>query len=342
MASFLETKDTSEKDNGLSIIIENIEFTLIYKTTTYETGIYDPRYKLPPIIEEVSRIVKIKSVNLVNPEEEDFFWVYLSLSELGIWRFLCYDTPNSIRYDKGKEYVQSTCINMYLQQHIHLCYDRLEEIKAPHEDITVAYRSQPGFTSITSENINLSQNYINKYTSMLHSSKREKDIQKSIPIKCGITVNISEELVIRQIQSTSKYLEENFIILDHEEIFRYDFLFRDVINSQNIVIKVTLKNKNNDQIIVLFYKKMIFTKIASKVVTTTKEEIEYDKNINMITNEGNEHFVVILVIPSTSQCLNNGLYSEYIHFGVYVCKPFDYTRYINSKTTEKRDYFRLR
>lgn len=333
------SKNIEKDDNSeLSIIIENIEFTLIYKTVTHETGIYEPIYKLPPVTDELSRIVKIKSVNL-DSRNEEFFWVYLSLSELGVWRFLCYDRPTSTRYDKGKEYVQSTCINMNLQQHIHLCYDRLDEIVSPHEDIIDNMRSQPGFVSITSQNINLSQKYISKHTLILHSSKREKYLidPKTIPIKCGMTPNISEENVINQIQTTSKYLENNYIILHQEEIFRYNFLFRDVINSENIMMKVILKNKNTDETIILFYKKIIFYKLNVKI--TNKEQVKYNVNINMITNSGNEHFVVILVIPSTSHCLNNSLYSEYIHLGIYVCKPFDYTKYLNSKTSEcTKDY----
>lgn len=333
-----ETK-IAEKDNGLSIIIENIEFTLIYKTVTYETGVYEAIYKLPPTTDEVSRIVKIKSVNL-DTREEYFFWVYLSLSELGVWRFLCYDKPNSNRYDKGKEYVQSTCVNMYLQKHIHLCYDRLDEIVSPHEDLTNISRSQPGFTSITEQSVNITQQYISTHSFILHDSNREKYIldNKNIPIKCGNTSRNTEESVIRQIQFTSKYLEDNYIILEQEEIFRYNFIFRDVINSENIVIKVTLKNKNTDEIIMLFYKKMIFSKL-NPIASPSGSQIIYNKTIDAITNAGNKHFVVILVIPSTARCLSNSLYSEYIHLGIYVCKPFDYTRYLSTKKSEcTKDY----
>ena len=37
----MEEVEPQHQDNGLSIIIENIEFTLIYKVTTYEIGIYE-------------------------------------------------------------------------------------------------------------------------------------------------------------------------------------------------------------------------------------------------------------------------------------------------------------
>jgi hypothetical protein len=335
----METIETEKKYNDLSIIIENFEFTLIYKTIAFETGVYEPRYNLPPIIDEISRIVKIKSLNL-DTREEYFFWVYLSLSELGVWRFLCYDKPMSTRYDKGKEYVQSTCVNMYLQKHIHLFYDRLDEIVSPHEDLANISRSQPGFTSITEQNINISQEYINRHSFVLHDSNREKYLldNKNIPVKCGITTRTTEENVIKQIQSTSKYLEDNYIIIGHEELFRYNFIFRDVINSNNIVMKVTLKNKNTDDSIILFYKKMFFSKLNS-IAPPSREQIIYDKTINSITNDGNTHFVVILVIPMTAHCLSNSLYSEYIHLGIYVCKPFEYTSGLNSRTTQcTKDY----
>ena len=221
-----ENQVQEKKDNGLSITIENHEFTLIYRTVAFETGVYEPDYKLPPFVDEISRVVKIKSVNL-DTQEEEFFWAYLSLSELGVWRFLCYDNLKLHRYDKGKDYVQSTCINMYLQQHIHLCYDRLDEIVSPHEDIGIFSRPVPGFVSVTEENINLSQQYINKYSFTIHDSKREKYIldNPNIRIKCGNTARNTEESIIRQIQDTSNYLESNYIILEHEEIFRYNFIF---------------------------------------------------------------------------------------------------------------------
>jgi hypothetical protein len=93
----------------------------------------------------------------------------------------------------------------------------------------------------TKELIN-SQEYINKHSFILHDSKREKYIleNKNMLIKCGNTARNTEESVIRQIQITSKYLQDNYIIIGHEEVFRYNFIFRDVINSENIVMKVTL------------------------------------------------------------------------------------------------------
>lgn len=339
----MEDINPQNQDNGLSIIIENIEFTLIYKVTTYETGIYEEIYKSPPAKDETSRIVKIKSVNL-SKQTEEFFWVYLSFSELGVWRFLCYENLETTRYDKGKEYIQSTCVNMYLQQHLHLWYDRLEEITIPHDDIINISRSQPGFISITHENIKLTQEYINKNLPILHDSNREKFFIPSgnLPIKCGFTVNYPEQSVIRQIQSVSQYLQNSYTILDYEEMFHYNFIFRDVINSENIVVKVTLKHKNTNQTIILFYKKMVFSKLESKTPVpgvSRKKQEEFDMNIDSITNPGNVHFVVILVIPSEARCLDNSLYSEYINLGIYVCKPFDYTRLLNSKLTEcTKDY----
>jgi hypothetical protein len=336
----MEEIETTKKDDWLSIIIENIEFTLIYKTTTYTNAVYEAKYNLPPIKEELSVVVKIRSVNL-DTKVEELFWVYLSFSELGVWRFACYDRPNSVSYDKGKEYVQATCINMDLQKHIHLCYDRLDEIVSPHEDIiNTPSRKQPGFESIIDQNINLSQKYISKYSFIIHDSNREKYIfdKKNIPIKCGSTRSVTEENVIHQIQSTSSYLEDNYVILSYEEIFRYNFVFRGVINSENIVMKVTLKNKNTDETIILFYKKMFFSKLNSQIAPSGGTAM-YDRNIDLITKDGNEHFVVILVIPGTSRCLNNSLYSEYIHLGIYVCKPFEYTRTINLQTKQcTKDY----
>ena len=87
---------------------------------------------------------------------------------------------------------------------------------------------------------------------------------------------------------------------------------------------------------------MVFSKLESKTPVsgvTRKKQEEFDMNIDSITNPGNVHFVVILVIPSHARCLDNSLYSEYINLGIYVCKPFDYTRLLNSKLTEcTKDY----
>ena len=75
----MEEIKSQHQNNGLTIIIDNIEFTLIYKVTTYETGIYEEIYKSPPIKDETSRIVKIKSINLSNRNEE-FFWFIFHLA----------------------------------------------------------------------------------------------------------------------------------------------------------------------------------------------------------------------------------------------------------------------
>ena len=87
---------------------------------------------------------------------------------------------------------------------------------------------------------------------------------------------------------------------------------------------------------------MFFSKLESKTPVpgvTRKKQEEFDMNIDSITNPGNVHFVVILVIPSDARCLDNSLYSEYINLGIYVCKPFDYTRLLNSKLTQcTKDY----
>jgi hypothetical protein len=336
----MEENETAKKNDGLSIIIENIEFTLIYKTMTYINGIYEAKYNLPPLKEELSLIVKIRSVNL-DTRNEELFWVYLSLSELGVWRFACYNRISSqaVGWAKGKDYVQSTCINMDLQKHIHSCLDRLDEMistpENPHVDIiNVPEVLQPSFESIIDQNLNLSQEYINKHLFIINDSNREKylfDKDKMI-IKCGASL-FKEENVIRQIQTTSSYLENNYVILGHEELFRYNFVFRDIINSVNIVLKVTLKNKITNEIIIVFYKKMFFSKLHS-IITPSIEDLMYDKKIDLITKDGNEHNVVILVIPSTSRCLNNSLYTEYIHLGIYVCKPFEYTRTLSIKTEQ--------
>ena len=103
-------------------------------------------------------------------------------------------------------------------------------------------------------------------------------------------------------------------------------------------MKVTLKDKHSEETIIMFYKKMFFSKLNSDDAKS-REQKEYNNNISKITNNGNEHFVVILVIPSTANCLSNGLYTEYIHLGIFVCKPFEYTSSINSRNTKcTKDY----
>lgn len=324
-----EEEDTDVSSNErLSIVIGDFKFTLIYKTATYETGKYAPQYNNPDNVSKISDIIKIKTIN-ERDGSQYIFWVYSSMSELGIWRFLCYDSYQEA-YVKGIDYVQSSCINILLQKHIYLCYNMLDTIVLPHKDF-IEQRTRPAaytpnygiFSQITKQIVK--QKYdVSKCTSILNDEKRKiNEIAKIFEVddipKCGR--RNSEEKIIQQIEYISEYLKSEYIIESHEELFRYNYLFQDIINSENIVIQVNLKHKTTNEEIILFYKKMFFTKIQDK-----EYELEYKANIDIITSEGNVHYSPFLLIPKTSECMYNSLYTKYIDMGIYICKPFEYNR----------------
>jgi len=326
-ASAASDSYTEEKDL-LSITIDNIRFTLIYKANLYQTGTISIQVR--PITQLLDQIVKIKSVNLTTGEEEEF-WVYMSFSELGIWRFLCYVDIGATKYDKGKDYVQSTCVNMYLQKHIHLCYDMLPLIPKTHPDLKINTRVQTGYKKILSQVIKVSGEYIRKYKHILYDSNREKYMvdPTTIPIKCGVTKSNPEFFVKKQIITTSDYLKSNFKIVGKEELFTYNFVLDKVLNTKNTVIKVILEYDDDaNKRLILYYKRMIFTKLHDNSL--------YNTNIDYITEKGrNIHFSVILVTRALSSCLSCGLYSEYCHLGIYVCKPFDYAALLNGESSQQ-------
>ena len=331
--SMYDEDDSEEEDSSderLSIVIGDFKFTLIYKTATYATGKYMPQYSNPDNVSKISDIIKIKTIN-ERDGNQYIFWVYSSMSELGIWRFLCYDSYQET-YVKGIDYVQSSCVNILLQKHIYLCYNMLDTIVLPHKDF-IEQRTQPAaytpnygiFSQITKQIVK--QKYdVSRCTSILNDERRKiNEIAKifeddDIP-KCGR--RNSEEKIIQQIEYISEYLKSEYIIESHEELFRYNYIFQDIINSDNIVIQVNLKHKLTNEEIILFYKKMIFTKIQDK-----EYDLQYKANIDIITSEGNVHYSPFLLIPKTSECMYNSLYTQYINMGIYICKPFEYNRYV--------------
>ena len=341
-----DSEEESSNNERLSIIIGDFKFTLIYKTETYAIGKYLKPYNSPVIIPDdiskLSDIVKIKTIN-ERDGNQYIFWVYSSMSELGIWRFLCYDSYQEA-YVKGIDYVQSSCINILLQKHIYLCYNMLDTIVLPHKDF-IEQRTQPLaytpnyriFSQITKQIIK--QKYdVSRCTSILNDKTRKiNGIAKifeddDIP-KCG--QRNPEEKIIQQIEYISEYLKSEYIIESHEELFRYNYIFQDIINSDNIVIQVNLKHKLTNEEIILFYKKMIFTKIQDK-----EYDLQYKANIDIITSEGNVHYSPFLLIPKTSECMYNSLYTQYINMGIYICKPFEYNRYVitSNSITCTNDY----
>jgi hypothetical protein len=323
----------------LSIIINNIQFTLIYKTTTYKTGEYDHAtsntlrragFSMAQSLgtkDITSDIIKIKSLNLTN-NNEIFFWVYSSMSELGIWRLLCYIIKNDEimpTTEKGLDYAQSSCVNILLQKHISLQYNSLPLIESSQNpDIKFLNSVQPQFKKITSEVINIPLQDNNNNSDLLKDFKRQKTIITGSFVNCGELV--FEQLLRDQIQRISNVLSFNYTIIETKEVFRYNFLFYDTIQTENIIIQVILENNKSKKKIILFYKKMFFSTHPSPLL---KDPIK--SNVEKITEPNNVHFTIFLAIPYESTCMENSIYSKYIPLGVYICKPFEYTKQVKDK-----------
>ena len=95
--------------NILSIIIDEIEFTLIAKNTKNE---------------RTSILILSKKDDIINN-----FLVYKSHSEVGVWRFYSVTyLENSIRIYKGKDYITETFINNNLQKFIYENFHLIPEV----------------------------------------------------------------------------------------------------------------------------------------------------------------------------------------------------------------------
>ncbi len=314
------------QNNDLSIIIDNIQFTLIYKTTTEMSLVPKPEYDIQSRSLKLADIVKIKSLNL-KTREETFFWVYRSNSELGIWRFLSHIKVDDPMFYKGIDYVQSSIINIYLQKHILIHYDRLEEIFSPHEDI-ISIKDNLEYPLINKfrQMINVNQEYINKYNQILDDNLRSVDFfyYPNGP-RCGFS-GISEEEIMEFIKSMSNSLETHFSFESEEEVFKYNYVFNNIFNCNNTIFKVTLKLKNDNFLLHIYYNKIILTRI----INDDESQILYNKCISEITKEGNVHYSVLLAVPYNSYCLNSGMYSYYANLYNYICKPFEHIHQITN------------
>ena len=319
-----------------SIVIENFRFELLYKTTIYQTY-KDSTPKLKKgkqrdYKDKNSDLVKIRSTNLIN-QEIILFWVYASMSELGIWRLLC--TKGGARFIKGADYTQSSCVNIQLQQYIWSVYERIPEINVRDgsdlslADFTVV--SKPDFlpfVNILNDEINQPISDAEAIESILNDESRILNI---LPAKTVTSVtcgdNVDENQVVSIINNISINLEKNYNIEGITELFSYTYDFQDIIRTINTVIQVNLSNKKSvSKKYILYYKKINFIKLP-----ITARNAEYESNIDLITREGNINFVPFLLIPNTSTCMNNGLYTQLINLGIYLCKPFEYNQQVLSE-----------
>jgi hypothetical protein len=319
-----------------SIEIENYRFELLYKTTIYQTY-KDSTPKLKKgkqrdYKDKNSDLVKIRSTNLIN-QEIILFWVYASMSELGIWRLLC--TKGGASFIKGVDYTQSSCVNIQLQQYIWSLYGRIPEINVRDRsalslaDFTVVPKPDfLPFVDILNDEINQPVRDAEEIESILNDGSRILNIlpQKvTTTITCGD--NVDENLILSTINNISLNLEKNYNVEEVTELFSYTYDFQDIIRTINTIVQVNLSNKKNvSKKYILYYKKIIFIKLQ-----ITDRNAEYEPNIDLITGEGNIHFVPFLLIPNTSTCMNNGLYTEFINLGIYLCKPFEYNRQVLSE-----------
>ena len=319
-----------------SIEIEGFRFELLYKTSIYQTYTDStPRLKKGKqrdYKDKNTDLVKIRSTNLRN-QEVTLFWVYASMSELGVWRLLC--TKGGGSFIKGADYTQSSCVNIQLQQYIWSVYERIPEINVRDgsdlslADFTVV--SKPDFlpfVSILNDEVNQPVSDTESIKSILDDGRRILNIlpAKTITsVTCGD--NVDENQILSIINNISISLEKNYNVERVTELFTYTYDFQDIIRTINTVVQVNLSNKKTvSKKYILYYKKIIFIKLP-----ISARNAEYESNIDLITREGNINFVPFLLIPDTSICMNNGLYTEFINLGIYLCKPFEYNRQLLSE-----------
>ena len=168
----------------LSIIIDDYKFTLISKTDASSKGYYNKNYHTI-ILEERKKVV-ITSQNIITGEQNRFY-AYTSVSQLGTWR-LCILEPNN-RLNKFDNYIQATLIDIRLQNFINMNFDLL-----PYAESSDTFTSKLTSTQIAQVTSS------DKSQQTANAFKYEEDVNPNGAISCFFNNDISSIINRRWIQ----------------------------------------------------------------------------------------------------------------------------------------------
>ena len=315
------------------IIIDNYKFTAIRYISL------DVRYQT---------VVNIKSESLLNGSEESF-WIYKSNSELGFWR-LCIIRRNfrsfseQFTFAKGEDYVQTTLIHIDLQLYVN---NLLQNGLIPEVFLNEIEKDNECVCFISSDRCFEFNDKIYDVINDTNRIIRGEPFETLIKVKqrnrvdCGNITNYEYEDNTRLMSYLYKFSEEfaaDYDIVEIKQIGTTDFLFEDTIHTHGKINRIHLRTK------VRYMDKPLLNNIylyTLTVILTPTLQIHLDEDVNpkkhnifssnvaeicknkLIKNR-TIHSFPFLLTPNTSEINEYGIYTQYIHTGLYICKLFDY------------------
>jgi hypothetical protein len=223
----------------LSIIIDDIQFTLLFMTR---------------LNENYEKIIKIK-VNVLNELRETKiypdFWVYQSNSELGLWRLCIFSDQRRTRvaegiftpFDKGIDYVQSTLIHLELQKFINknIHNIRIEEFD-PEVHKCICFErfngcNQP-FPDEFEDEVPLIDMIINDEETRTIYEEPFKLINDQLT--CGKESPRVNDIL----RDFSINFKEQYNIIDIKCLDKHSFIFMNIIKSNGYIFSIELERKS--------------------------------------------------------------------------------------------------
>lgn len=305
---------------------------------------------------------KVCVVSVLPNGDKNFFWVYQSTSELGMWR-LCgtiYDNPNMfdklVHSDKIGDYVQTTLIHVRLQNYINQML--LIHKHESYFNLNVIMSSKPnplrGLTRFREQKITNCSVFSGKMMEVVNPEIREihaspfnmfKDDQQcgldfpqevldafSVEFKNTYEIYDSPEIIyenytnINESNDSTTYSEvcKVEVVGDIKEIYlRKKIPSNRVGTPEYSVNKIKLIFLQTKS--VNCYKKSIRSSLEKVLERTTSPEDVVSVVGLPLSNK--TYFMPIALTPvieGLPECNEYGVYTKYIRAGSYVCKLFDY------------------
>ena len=295
--------------NELSIIIDNITFTLLVKSEL------NRRYK---------DVVRIQS----SSDDNNFqtFWVYRSCSEMGFWR-LCSKRYDDILIYKGQfDYVQSTFIHFSLQQFLN---DKLEMI--PRVTLSADEKLDQCFCAnlLTSKcNIVDVHDVIDDVRRAIIGEdpfKYMHNLEKIGILGCGI---VPDKTTQYNFNDKMKYFaavfnnDFNAKIDDIVKLYDYQFNFENIINADCSVYSLKLERKKKNASSRTNDVTLYFLTSKFKEIEVENKNL-FSDNVSKVCNK-KIHILPCFLTISNVKINKYGLFTKFIPCGAYICKMFDY------------------
>jgi hypothetical protein len=300
-------------------------------------------------------LVKIKSTS--SGRESFIFFVYRSLSELGFWRYALNMNPRSLpnisfwKGDEGSDYVQTTFIDLRLQQFINESLIRIKKSTKKINCTSENYIKLNNFYQKNEKGEYLYENITNNFKIKIEDNQKLYDILDSINSRSLTDINsefhksrftygeCSKAPSKGEINVAANLLQDNYDIGSVDKIydpyqFKVELVNNELLDLNNSVIYSVILNKKTSSSPSSLILKLLPNNLKLYYIHIIKLNIES-------TEFGNKTFedykipVFLEILDDGSKILNTGLYPEFLTLGAYICKTLEYSRQCHFRDTTK-------